>query len=182
MAEPFTSEIRPFAFNFAPKDWASCDGQVIPISQNGALYALLSSQFGGDGRSNFSLPDLRGRTPIGQGTLRSEPSGLFKVGNQYGVENVTLSIAEMAAHSHRVQATSTEAINNPTFTDAVFARSKDLRGTATEPFMYNSATSLTGLAHDVVSIVGEGQSHTNIQPLLALNFCMALDGIFPPRN
>lgn len=182
MAEPFTSEIRPFAFNFAPKDWAFCNGQVIPISQNGALYALIGTQFGGDGRSNFKFPDLRGRTPIGQGTLKSEPSGLFTVGNQYGVENVTLSIAEMAGHSHGVQATSAEASNSPAFTDSVFASSKDLKGTATEPFMYNSAESLTGLAQDVVSSAGGGQSHTNIQPLLALNFCMALDGIFPARN
>ncbi|NMR25545.1 phage tail protein [Pseudoalteromonas sp. NEC-BIFX-2020_015] len=182
MSEPFTSEIRPFAFNFAPKDWALCNGQVISISQNGALYALIGTQFGGDGRSSFGFPDLRGRTPIGQGTLKSEPNRLFRAGGQYGVENVTLSIAEMAAHSHGVQATITEAVNSPAFTDRVFASSKDLTGTATEPFMYNSASNLTGLAQDVVSSAGGGQSHTNIQPLLALNFCIALDGIFPARN
>lgn len=182
MADPFTSEIRPFAFNFAPKDWALCNGQVIQISQNGALFALIGTQFGGDGRSTFNLPDLRGRTPIGEGALRSEPGRLFQAGEQYGVENVTLSIAEMAGHSHGVQATTTEASNSPAFTDSVFASSKDLKGTATEPFMYNSAASLTGLAQDVVSSAGSGQSHTNIQPLLALSFCMALDGIFPSRN
>ena len=181
MAEPFTSEIRPFAFNFAPKDWALCNGQVISISQNGALYALIGTQFGGDGRSNFKFPDLRGRTPIGQGALRSEPSRLFTAGSQYGVETVTLSIDEMAAHSHGVQATSSEAINNPTFTDRVFSNSKDAFS-GPEPFMYSSSANLTGLAQDVVSSAGGGQSHTNIQPLLALNFCMALDGIFPPRN
>ncbi|MBQ4864282.1 phage tail protein [Pseudoalteromonas sp. MMG013] len=181
MADPFMSEIRPFAFNFAPKDWVFCNGGFVTISQHGALYALLGTQFGGDGRTNFKLPDLRGRTPIGRGTLKSEPSRVFTAGNQYGVENVTLSIAEMAAHSHGVQATSTEAINNPTFTDRVFSNSKDAFS-GPEPFMYSSSANLTGLAQDVVSSAGGGQSHTNIQPLLALNFCMALDGIFPPRN
>lgn len=181
MADPFTSEIRPFAFNFAPKDWALCNGQVIQISQNGALFALIGTQFGGDGRSTFNLPDLRGRTPIGEGALRSEPGRLFQAGEQYGVENVTLSIAEMAGHSHGVQATTTEAINNPTFTDRVFSNSKDAFN-GPEPFMYSSSENLTRLAQDVVSSAGGSQPHTNIQPLLALNFCMALDGIFPSRN
>ncbi|KAA1156636.1 MULTISPECIES: phage tail protein [Pseudoalteromonas] len=182
MADPFTSEIRPFAFNFAPENWAFCNGQEIQATQNAALFALLGTQFGGNGVSNFKLPDLRGRTPIGQGIMKSEPSRLFTAGDQYGVENVTISVAEMAGHSHSVQATSTEAVSIPAFTDRVFASSKDLKGTATEPFTYNSAANLTGLAQDVVSSAGGGQSHTNIQPLLALNFCIALDGIFPARN
>ncbi|MBQ4848203.1 tail fiber protein [Pseudoalteromonas sp. MMG005] len=181
MADPYMSEIKPFAFNFAPKDWAFCNGEVIAISQNAALFALLGTQFGGDGRSNFNLPELRGRTPIGDGV--SEPERrFFKAGTSVGVENVTLTLDQMAAHTHGVLATATIAADSPAFTDRIFSESKDRKGTSTEPFVYNSPSNLTELSQEVVSSSGSGLSHTNIQPLLALNFCIALDGIFPPRN
>ena len=181
MADPYMSEIRPFAFNFAPKDWAFCNGGIIAISQNEALYALLGTQFGGDGRTNFKLPELRGRTPIGEGTLRTE-GRFFNAGTSVGVEEVTISLAEMASHTHAVQATATIAADSPAFTDRIFSESKDRKGTSAEPFVYNSPSNLTELSQDAVSSSGSGASHTNLQPLLALNFCIALDGIFPPRN
>lgn len=181
MADPFISEIRPFAFDFAPKNWAFCNGGVIAITQNGALYALLGTQFGGNGTSDFKLPDLRGRTPIGSGVLSTE-NRPFYAGTSVGVEEVTISLAEMASHTHAVQATATIAADSPAFTDRIFSESKDRNGTSAEPFVYGSSLNLTELAQDIVSISGSGSPHTNIQPLLVLNFCIALEGTFPARN
>ncbi|MBB1332653.1 MULTISPECIES: phage tail protein [unclassified Pseudoalteromonas] len=181
MADPFISEIRPFAFDFAPKNWAFCNGGVIAITQNGALYALLGTQFGGNGTSDFKLPDLRGRTPIGSGFLSTE-NRPFYAGDSSGEETVRLTLDEMPAHTHAVKATASIAANSPAFTDRIFSESKDNKCTSAEPFVYGSSLDLTELAQDVVSSSGSGSPHTNLQPLLVLNFCIALEGTFPARN
>lgn len=162
MAEPFLSEIRIMSFVFAPKGWALCNGQLLPIAQNQPLFSLLGTTFGGDGRVNFALPDLRGRVPIHVG------SG-FTLGERGGEQAHTLSIAELPTHIHVGNATSVTATsNNPT--GNVLAASNNL---------YTAPASLTSLAPSTVPNVGGSQAHLNMQPFLTLSFCIALQGIFP---
>jgi len=165
MAEPFLSEIKILSFNFAPKGWAMCNGQILPINQNQALFSLLGTTFGGDGRANFALPDQRGRTPIHVG-------GSHTLGERAGEQAHTLSIGELPTHSHSLQATNTNAATNDP-TDAVLANS-----TAT----YHASTNLTPLNPGSVTNSGGSQAHPNMQPFLALTFCIALQGIFPSPN
>lgn len=175
MAEPYLAEVRPFSFNFPPHGWAQCDGQVMTTSQNQALFALLGIQFGGNGTTTFALPELRGRVPVGIGQS-------YTAGNQFGTETVTLSSPQMAAHTHDVQATSTDAATTPSFTDRLLAKSIDAFSTGLDPYVYSSANNLTALASDTVSAVGGGQAHNNMQPSIAINFCIAVTGVFPSRN
>ncbi len=175
MSNPYLAEVRAYGFNYAPRGWAQCDGQTLPMGQNAALYSLLGTQFGGDGRTTFKLPDMRSRTPVGIG-------GMYAAGDVHGVERVTLTQAQMAAHSHVLQATSTDAQQVPDFTNNVFATSRDLKSTGTNPYVYSAATNLTSMATDMVSSLGGGQSHFNIQPSLAINFCIAITGVYPSRN
>ena len=165
MAEPFLSEIRIMSFAFAPKGWALCNGQLLPINQNQALFSLLGTTFGGDGRVNFALPDLRGRTPIHVGSGHT-------LGEQGGAQAHTLSIAELPTHTHVVNASSTNAAT-PIPSGNVLAASNNL---------YASPTNLTSLNPSVVTNIGGSQSHLNMQPFLTLNFCIALQGIFPSPN
>jgi microcystin-dependent protein len=165
MAEPFLSEIRLFSFQFAPKGWALCNGQLMPINQNQALFSLLGTTFGGDGRVNFALPDLRGRTPIHVGSGHT-------LGERGGEQAHTLSIAELPTHTHVANATSaTGNTNIPT--DKVLAASNNL---------YTSSANLTSLSPTTVTNIGGSQAHLNMQPFLILNFCIALQGIFPSPN
>jgi len=185
MSDPFYSEIRPFGFNFAPKGWGLCNGTIMAISQNQALYSLLGTRFGGDGRSNFALPELRGRAPIGRGDFVSPIDGSvvnYSIGEAIGTETVSLSEAEMASHTHAIQATETDASISPKFTDQVFAQSINTKIVSTDDSVYTSPSNLTELAVDIVSSVGAGNPHENLQPLLALNFCIALEGAYPARN
>lgn len=166
MSEPFLAEIKLIGFNFAPRGWAFCDGQILPINQNQSLYSLLGTTYGGDGRTSFGLPDLRGRTGIHKGNSVS-------LGQKAGTESETLSIAEMPSHSGKLmasadQATSSSADNN------VLA-SKTRRGITT----YTEEGASTGLAG---LTTGGGQSHSNMQPYLAVNHVIALNGLFPSRN
>jgi microcystin-dependent protein len=165
MAEPFLSEIKILSFNFAPKGWAMCNGQILPINQNQALFSLLGTTFGGDGRVNFALPDQRGRIPIHVG-------GSHTLGERAGEQAHTLSIGELPTHTHSLQATNTNAATNDP-TDALLANS-----TAS----YHAATNLTSLNPGSVTNAGGSQAHLNMQPFLALTFCIALQGIFPSPN
>jgi microcystin-dependent protein len=165
MAEPFLSEIRIMSFAFAPKGWALCNGQLLPINQNQALFSLLGTTFGGDGRVNFALPDLRARAPIHVG-------GGHTLGERGGEQAHTLSIAELPTHTHAAQASpNTGDVSNPT--NAVLASASNV---------YRTADSLTALSAASVANVGGSQAHLNMQPFLTLNFCIALQGIFPSPN
>ena len=165
MAEPFLSEIRLFSFIFAPKGWALCDGQLLPINQNQALFSLLGTTFGGDGRVNFGLPNLQGRAPIHVGSGHT-------LGERGGAQAHTLSIAEIPTHTHVLQASGSNAgTNSPN--NAVLANTTAV---------YHAPTSLTSLSPSSVTTVGGSQAHLNMQPFLVLNFCIALQGIFPSQN
>ncbi|HWV33532.1 MAG TPA: tail fiber protein [Dyadobacter sp.] len=167
MAEPFLSEIRIVSFSFAPKGWALANGQLLPINQNQALFSLLGTTFGGDGRLNFALPDFRGRTPIHVGSGHT-------LGERAGEQAHTLNINELPSHNHNVSAidnTSVVNTNNPTNT--YFSN--------TQPNTVYTSTigNLTTLNPATVGNVGGSQAHLNMQPFLTLSFCIALQGIFP---
>jgi microcystin-dependent protein len=166
MAEPFLSEIRLMSFSFAPKGWAMCNGQLLPINQNQPLFSLLGTTFGGDGRVNFALPDQRGRTPIHAGNGHN-------LGERGGEQAHTLTLAELPQHPHGLQATNAES--NPSSNPA-----GKVLGPANN--MYGTAGALTPLHPSSVSTVGGSQAHQNMQPYLTLTFCIALQGIFPSPN
>jgi microcystin-dependent protein len=170
MAEPFLSEIRIMSFGFAPKGWALCNGQLLPINQNQALFSLLGTTYGGDGRVNFALPDLRGNVPIhiGQG---------FTLGSKGGEQAHTLSKAELPTHIHFAQGNNTLAAQaDPT--NAFFAQAPAALGT-----VYNTNNaSLVAMNPAAVANAGGSQAHQNMQPFLILSFCIALQGIFPSQN
>jgi microcystin-dependent protein len=170
MAEPFLSEIRIMSFDFAPKGWAMCNGQLLPINQNQALFSLLGTTYGGDGRVNFGLPDLRSRVPLSFG------SG-FTLGEKGGEQAHTLSIAELPTHTHTVQANNTLAAQaDPT--NAFFAQVGAALGS-----VYNTAAaSLVAMNPVAVANAGGSQAHLNMQPFLTLTFCIALQGIFPSQS
>jgi microcystin-dependent protein len=176
MAEPFLAEIRICSFSFAPKGWAQCNGQLLPINQNQALFSLLGTTYGGNGQTNFALPDLRGRMPAHSGTGHGETLGL---GERGGEEAHSLSVAETAGHSHRLRA-STEFTNN-TVPGAGLTGAKKRGGLN----IYAAAGS-AGVAMHAGSIApssgGGSQPHNNLQPYLALNFVIALQGIFPSQT
>jgi microcystin-dependent protein len=162
MAEPFLSEIRLFSFVFAPKGWALCNGQLLPINQNQALFALLGTTFGGDGRVNFALPNLQGRTPIHVGNGHT-------LGERGGEQAHTLSISEIPQHTHFFNAAEANA-DTPIPTNNVIASANNL---------HTAAQSLTSLIPATITNVGGSQAHLNMQPFLTLSFCVALQGIFP---
>jgi microcystin-dependent protein len=180
MADPFVAEIRIFPFNFAPKGWAWCDGQLMPISQNTALFSLLGTTYGGDGKSNFALPDLQGRAPMhpGQGPGLS----LHDLGETGGTETVSLLESEMPAHTHTLESVTSFAgsANDPT--GNVLA--KATTGTplnAYIPFAQGS-TPLAAMANQAIAPAGGDQPHNNMMPYLTLYFNIALQGVFPPRT
>ena len=164
MAEPFLSEIRLMSFAFAPKGWALCNGQLLPINQNQALFSLLGTTFGGDGRVTFALPDLRGRVPIHSG-------GGHVLGELGGEQAHTLTIAELPPHQHALNA-STSTANSPVPTGNVLAATDGSQ-------FYGPASALTALQPGSIANVGGSQAHLNMQPFLTLSFCIALQGIFP---
>jgi len=166
MAEPFMGEIRLMSFTFAPKGWALCNGQLLPINQNQALFSLLGTTYGGDGRVNFALPDLQARTPIHVG-------GGHTLGERGGEQAHTLSINELPQHSHSVNA-STAATNGTATPNGNFLGGGNN--------VYANVGALTTLSAATVTSVGGGQPHQNLQPFLTLSFCIALQGIFPSPN
>lgn len=167
MAEPFLSEIRLMSFTFAPKGWALCNGQLLPINQNQALFSLLGTTFGGDGRVNFALPDLRGRTPIHVGSGHT-------LGERGGEQAHTLSIAELPTHTHVVNASSSVG-NTPIPASNILASPLNLTYRPPDG-------ALTTLSPATVANAGGAQAHLNMQPFLTLSFCIALQGIFPSPN
>lgn len=167
MAEPFLSEIRLMSFNFAPKGWAMCNGQLLPINQNQGLFSLLGTTFGGDGRVNFALPDLRGRVPIHVGEKHT-------LGERGGEQAHTLSIAELPTHTHVLSATPNQASTFTPANNVLYAKAPQV--------LYGPPTSLVAMNPGCVSNVGGSQAHLNMQPFLTLTFCIALQGIFPSPN
>ncbi len=170
MSEPFLAEVRIMGFNFAPRGWAFCDGQILPINQNQSLYSLLGTTYGGDGRTSFALPELRGRTPIHTGN-NGDGTG-HSAGQKSGEENHTLSVGEMAGHNHTVQGTSNQA--NQTLPSTALLAAQNV----SKPY----SSSQNGSMADMVVKVGGSQGHNNMQPYLALNYCIAIQGLFPSRN
>jgi microcystin-dependent protein len=168
VAEPFLAEIRLMSFVFPPKGWALCDGQLLPINQNQPLFSLLGTTFGGDGRVNFGLPDLRGRTPIHVGSGHT-------LGERGGEQAHTLSIAELPTHVHDWRATSAPATTNTPDTTTVLASS--IGDNAWGP-----AANLVAMAPATIQNNGGSQAHQNMQPFLVISFCIALQGIFPSQT
>ncbi|MEY2562619.1 MAG: hypothetical protein QOH88_812 [Verrucomicrobiota bacterium] len=167
MGTPYMSEIKIVAFNFAPKGWAQCNGQSLPINQNQALFSLLGTTYGGNGQTTFALPNLRGQVPVHIG-------GEFNVlGQAGGEESHTIALAEMPTHIHSLNATSSAADTNT-------PASNTLLGTINNG--YGAPNNLTALAATEVSNTGGSQPHENRQPYLVLLFCIALQGVFPSRN
>jgi microcystin-dependent protein len=164
MAEPFLSEIRIMSFGFAPQGWALCNGQLLPINQNQALFSLLGTTYGGDGRVNFGLPNLQGRVPIHMGSSHT-------LGERGGEQAHTLSISELPEHTHVLNGTSTTA-NSSDPANNLFAPGS----------FYSGATNLVATNPACVTNVGGSQAHLNMQPFLVLNFCIALQGIFPSQT
>jgi microcystin-dependent protein len=173
MADPFLAEIRIFGFNFAPKGWAFCDGQILPLSQNTALFSLLGPTYGGDGKSNFALPNLQGNAPMhpGQGPGLS----LHDLGETGGSETVSLLQSEIPGHNHFISASGADGNTGSP------ANSKVASGVGVN--MYTATQNpLTQLNSSALTPMGGDQPHNNLQPYLTLNFCIALQGVFPPRT
>jgi microcystin-dependent protein len=166
-AEPYLSEVRIFSFVFAPKGWAACNGQFLPINQNQPLFALLGTTYGGNGQTTFALPDLRGRVPIHE-------DGNHTLGEKAGESAHTLTIPELAAHSHLVNVTTGTADQQYPLTTTYWAA-----GSSSAGFHQNSNATMDPAT---VVPIGGSQPHANTQPFLVLNFCIALSGIFPSQN
>lgn len=166
MAEPYLSEIRIFSFNFPPRGWAFCNGQLLPINQNQALFALLGTTYGGNGQTNFSLPNLKRRSPIHFGNGHT-------LGEQAGQDAQTLSIQELPQHTHSVIATST--------VQDTIVPSNNYFASSTPSSFYNGSGNAVANP-SIMSNIGGSQPHNNLQPSLVLNFCIALQGIFPSQN
>lgn len=173
MADPFVAEIRIMGFNFAPKGWAFCEGQLLPISQNTALFSLLGTTFGGDGKSNFALPDMQGRAPMhpGQGPGLS----LYDLGQTSGTETVTLLTSEIPGHNHTMSFNSNVIGKSNLPEGKVFAKSG-----IPDASVYS--TNQPNKQGGELAPVGGDQPHNNMQPYLVMNFLIALQGIFPPRT
>jgi len=166
MSEPFLSEIKVVSFNFPPKGWALCNGQLLPINQNQALFALLGTTYGGNGQTNFALPNLRGRTPIHMGNGHT-------LGEAAGSTAVTVNIQQLPTHVHPLQASGNSQGTSADPTNGVFAPVNN---------GYVAPQSLATLSPQSVTSVGGSQPHNNMMPYLVLNFIIALQGIFPSQN
>ncbi len=169
MSEPFVAEVRIWANNFAPRSWAFCNGQLMPVSQNTALFSIVGTTYGGDGRTTFGLPDLQGRVPMHPG--RGPGLTSRRLGQKLGVETEGLSETQMPSHSHAPQGFPSTEVANPTNTRGIGAAN-----------LYATPGALVDMAPDVVGDTGGGAVHDNIQPYLSLNFCIALQGLYPSRS
>lgn len=172
MSEPFVGEIRMFAGNFAPRSWAYCDGQLLAVSQNDALFSLLGTIYGGDGRTTFGLPDMRGRIPVNQGTGPGLSSR--NLGVKAGSENVTLTTNQLPSHTHTLQASSDAA-------DETELQGHVLASTNAPVDLYNGHTPDGSMSASAITSSGGSQHHTNLMPSLCVHFIIALVGIYPSR-
>jgi len=174
MADPFVAEIRIFAFNFAPKGWAFCNGQLLPISQNTALFSLLGTTYGGDGKSTFALPNLEGSAPIQQGQAKT--GTLYDLGQQSGTDTVTLLTSEMPIHNHNWGG-SFNVGDVPNGQPTVVLT----QASSGQPYQTVSNANLTTMNPQQLSLTGGSLPHNNMMPFLTVNFCIALQGVFPAR-
>lgn len=181
MAEPFLAEVRIFSFNYPPEGWALCDGSMLPIQQNAALYSLIGTAFGGDGKTTFALPDLRGRVPVppGQNPLDGR---VVTNGLKDGAETVALTNAQAPQHTHPVKANDTNADIALPIAPAgnfIWAKADDPNSA-----LVNAYSPIANATMDttIISTAGGGQGHDNMQPYLVVNYCIALVGIYPSRN
>jgi microcystin-dependent protein len=180
MSDPFVAEIRIFPFNFAPKGWAFCDGQLLPLSQNTALFSLLGTMYGGDGKSNFALPNMQGNVPLffGQGPGLS----LYDEGETGGSQTVTLLDSEMPSHSHSLVATTASGTtadpNGMLFADGNWS----FQGSSGKEQYYTVTAPAATMNAQMVGFSGSSFPHNNLMPYLTLNFCIALQGVYPPRT
>lgn len=175
MADPFVAEIRIFPFYFAPKGWAFCDGQIMPVSQNTALFSLIGTYYGGNGKSTFALPNMQGNAPMNQG----QGPGLSNrdLGETGGTPNVTLQIGEIPLHTHGMTTQGGFVGEERLPADRSFAQTTSVGGN-----LYGPASNLMPMAQQALQIVGSSQPHNNMMPCLTLNFCIALQGVYPPRS
>ena len=173
MSNPFVAEIRIFPFNFAPKGWAFCDGQLLPISQNTALFSLLGTQYGGDGRTTFALPNLQGS--VAMHTDQYSGGGLFPIGTQSGEDSLTLLQSEMPQHTHDVQC-DTSALQTK-----LLSPNNGVPSNTSPNTIYADRAASVSMSPSMVSVAGSSQPHNNLQPYLVLNYCIAMQGVYPPR-
>lgn len=166
MADPYLSEIKLFPFNFAPRGWAFCNGQLLPINQNQALFSLLGVTYGGNGQTNFALPDLRGRVPIHMGSGHNQ-------GERAGEEAHTLTLNELSTHVHAMNGSTVNSGGSDDPTGRFLGSASNL---------YHAPASPTSMNPETIGNTGGSQPHQNMQPYLVLNYCIALQGIFPSRN
>lgn len=178
----FIGEIRLFAGNFAPRSWAFCEGQLLSIAQNTALFSILGTTYGGDGRTSFGLPDLRGRAPISQGT--GPGLNTHRLGERSGIENVTLNILELPSHHHNLSTGSVQVGNEAKGSTSTETAAGNFKGNLTGGFRSAGGGGIlaNGSVHGNSANVGGNLSHTNMQPYLAVNYIIALQGTFPSRN
>ncbi|MCP4153794.1 MAG: phage tail protein [bacterium] len=174
MAEPFLGEIRMFAGNFAPKGWAYCDGQLLPVSENDGLFSLLHTVYGGDGRTSFGLPDLRGRLALhfGQGPGLAK----YDMGQRTGIEGVTVTNEQMPQHNHNFMGSSKES------TDTLLNGKVFAKGLTNDAFYSSDASETTKLMPETIEYTGDSQKHPNIMPYLCIHYIIALVGIYPSRS
>jgi microcystin-dependent protein len=182
MSNPFVAEIRPVGFNFAPVGWATCDGQILAISQNTALFSLLGTQYGGNGTATFALPDLRGRVPMH--TDQYSGGGQNPIGSAGGVEAATLLISELPAHNHGFVGTTSAANVKRPVTGSAYAASTLAGSPPVSPgdMFYGPDNAVSPINPNTVQVYGSGQPHENRQPYLTISWCIALQGVFPPRS
>jgi microcystin-dependent protein len=175
MADPFVAEIRIFPFNFAPKGWAFCNGQLLPISQNTALFSLLGTTYGGNGKSNFALPDLQDRAPMHPG--QGKGLSLHDLGETGGSDTVTLLVSEIPSHTHALMATNEDGTQGTLV--AGITNASSVNG---QHFQSNVNANLAMMSPNSLAPAGGDQPHNNLMPYLTCNFCIALQGVFPPRS
>jgi len=179
MTQPFLGQVQPFGFGFAPRNWALCNGQILSISQNTALFSLLGTMYGGNGQTTFALPNLQSRVPMKYGT---DPSGnSYSQGEEAGEESITLNISEMPSHNHTFAGTTADANFQRPVDGAALAKVHHSGGT-TPDFYYAPDTTPQPINFNSVTPYGANQAHTNLQPYLTISWCIAMSGIFPARN
>ena len=184
MSDQYLAEIRIFGFNFAPKGWAQCNGQIMPIQQNTALFSLLGTTYGGNGKSTFGLPNLMGSIPLHVGRNQPGPGlSVYDLGQVGGSPTVTISIDEMAMHNHSpVVTTANGTVSTSSGNQPAKAYTGNLQGFTEGLFYSTVATPATQLPNQTLAPVGGGQPHNNMMPTLFVNYCIALSGAFPARN